>query len=107
MKGRDLFKDWDLFKVHWVLTCYFVFRHLGAGTKGYDCIVIPGAAVGTMCVDFMTVMNANVFCGNSGGLAKTKSAKTDGTKSGTICSKLFIIHFPKISTALFESLITI
>ena len=101
MKGRYLFTDWDIFKVLWALTCYPVYRHLGAGTKGYDCIVIPGAAVGTMCVDFMTVMNANVFCGNSGGLAKTKSAKTDGTNSGTICSKPFIMQLSRISLALF------
>ena len=61
------------------------------GTKGYDCIVIPGAAVGRECKDFDSVMNANVFCGNSGGLATKKSAKTDGTNSGTICSKLLIL----------------
>ena len=63
---------------------------LGMGTKGYDCLVIPGAAVGTMCNQFETdeVKNANVFCGNSGGLATKKSAKADGTNSGTICSKI-------------------
>lgn len=56
----------------------------GMAASGYDCIEIPGAAKGAMCEDFAAAnMNANVFCGNEGGLAKTAAA-VDG---GTICSK--------------------
>ena len=76
---------------------------LGKGTKGYDCLVIPGAAKGTMCESFMepSAKNANRFCGNSGGLAISKSANAKGEKSGTICSKLFSI-FLTIFTTLLE-----
>ena len=65
---------------------------LGMGTKGYDCLEIPGAAVGTMCADFeATRLNANVFCGNSAGLATKKEAKRDGTNNGTVCSKAYYL----------------
>ena len=41
-----------------------------------------------MCADFeATRLNANVFCGNSAGLATKKEAKRDGTNNGTVCSK--------------------
>ena len=60
-----------------------------SATKGYDCIEIPGAKLGTMCASF-TMANAkqaNRFCGNSQGLPKSTSAMaTDGSMSGTICS---------------------
>ena len=68
-----------------------IYGHLGKSNMGgYDCVMIPGAAVGTMCESFTMkdVRNANRFCGNSGGLATKTKAKTDGTNSGTICSKL-------------------
>ena len=46
------------------------------GTAGYDCVVIPGAAEGTMCNDFSANgLNAERFCGNEQGLAIVKSAK--------------------------------
>ena len=58
------------------------------GTKGYDCLEIPGAAKGTMCEDFAaTRLNANVFCGDSAGLATVMMAER-GANSGTICSEL-------------------
>ena len=62
-----------------------------SATGGYDCVMIPGAAKGTMCESFESdeAKNANRFCGNSGGLAIKKEAKTDGTNSGTVCSKLY------------------
>ena len=60
---------------------------VGKGTLGYDCIMIPGAKLGTMCADFSAnAINANRFCGNSQGLAKSVDA-VDNTKQGTICSK--------------------
>ena len=64
------------------------------GTKGYDCIEIPGAAKGTMCEDFTanagTRLNANYFCGDSGGLVTQKEGQR-GANSGTICSELYWI----------------
>ena len=60
------------------------------GTKGYDCLEIPGAAKGTMCEDFAaTRLNANVFCGDSAGLATVMMAER-GANSGTICSELYL-----------------
>jgi len=57
------------------------------GTLGYDCLVIPGAAKGTACDDFTADnLNANRFCGNSKGLAISKTATTDA-KVGTVCTK--------------------
>ena len=51
--------------------------------------MIPGAAVGTMCADFPAAnLNANVFCGNSQGLAKTTDAAA-AANTGTICSMLY------------------
>ena len=67
-----------------------IYIYLGtSATGGYDCVMIPGAARGTMCESFTMaeVKNANRFCGNSGGLATKTKAMTDGTNSGTICSK--------------------
>ena len=55
--------------------------------KGYDCLQIPGAAKGTKC-DAFTVVNADVFCGNSAGLP-TQTNAVDDTKSGTVCSMMF------------------
>ena len=57
------------------------------GKAGYDCIVIPGAADGTMCNDFTAnALNGQRFCGNEQGLAKEDEA-TAAAMSGTICSK--------------------
>ena len=82
------------------------------GTKGYDCLEIPGAAKGTMCEDFAaTRLNANVFCGDSAGLATVMMAER-GANSGTICSELhsqLYNHFeiiPKIINFLFGKLCT-
>ena len=59
------------------------------GTAGYDCVVIPGAAEGTMCNDFSANgLNAERFCGNEQGLAIVKSAKA-AAMTGTICSKFW------------------
>ena len=57
--------------------------------KGYDCLEIPGAKLGTMCASFVNAnaKMANRFCGNSVGLAKTISAAIAATMSGTICCK--------------------
>ena len=67
--------------------CFEITFLIGMGTKGFDCLEIPGAAKGTMCSDFdATRLNANVFCGNSAGLATKKEAKRDGTNNGTVCS---------------------
>jgi len=61
----------------------------GTGTKGYDCLQIPGAAKGENCDPFTSadIKNADRFCGNSAGLATKKSALGDGTNTGTICTK--------------------
>ena len=59
--------------------------------KGYDCLQIPGAAKGTKC-DVFTVVNADVFCGNSAGLP-TQTNAVDDTKSGTVCSKYDVLTF--------------
>ena len=62
---------------------------IGMGTAGYDCVVIPGAAEGTMCNDFSANgLNAERFCGNEQGLAIVKSAKA-AAMTGTICSKFW------------------
>ena len=56
------------------------------GTLGYDCLMIPGAAIGTMCTDFPAAnLNANAFCGNSQGLCKTTN-NADAANVATICS---------------------
>merc|ERR1712043_5135 len=59
------------------------------GTLGFDCLQIPAGAVGTMCTPFSADrLNANVFCGNSGGLATNMNGgMLDGTNTGTICTK--------------------
>ena len=59
-----------------------------ADSKGYDCIMIPGAASGTQCNAWpANAVNANRFCGNSVGLAKVVTASIATTHSGTVCSK--------------------
>ena len=64
-----------------------------SATAGYDCIVIPGAADGTMCADFMTAaLNGQRFCGNEQGLAKEVEA-TAAAMSGTICSKFWLNYW--------------
>ena len=63
------------------------------GEVGYDCIVIPGAADGTMCNDFAdNALNGQRFCGNELGLAKEDSIK-DAAMSGTICSKFWFNYW--------------
>ena len=63
------------------------------GTAGYDCIVIPGAADGTMCADFAAnALNGQRFCGNEQGLAKVEKA-TAVAMSGTICSKFWLNYW--------------
>ena len=61
---------------------------IGLGTKGFDCIEIPGAKLGTMCASFVNAnaKQANRFCGNSQGLPKTINAAAPAM-TGTICSK--------------------
>ena len=61
---------------------------LGMGASGYDCLEIPGAQSGTMCAQWTSapIKNANRFCGNSGGLAKKKSAAAVAD-TVTVCSK--------------------
>jgi len=60
----------------------------GMGTNGYDCLQIPGAQSGTMCAQWGTdsAINANRFCGNSGGLAKQKDAAA-AANTATVCTK--------------------
>ena len=66
---------------------WIIFSILGKGTKGYDCLVIPGAKEGKTCNAFeATRLNAMRFCGNSAGLAVKKEA-TPAANSGTVCSK--------------------
>ena len=53
-------------------------------TGGYDCVVIPGAAKGTMCEDFnANGLNGNRFCGNERGLATQNPAAAD-TMTGAL-----------------------
>jgi len=63
----------------------------GMGTKGYDCLQIPGAANGENCDPFSADrLNADRFCGNSAGLAIAKTAtgtNAPGTNQGTVCTK--------------------
>merc|ERR1712241_820509 len=62
----------------------------GMGTKGYDCLIIPGAKLGTACADFPAGrLNAMRFCGNSVGLAMMTSAMGAQAppQSGTVCTK--------------------
>ena len=67
------------------------------GTKGYDCVLIPGALktdltpIGVAANAF----GATMFCGQSKGLGTVKS----GTASKTICCKsvcTFIQHYVQI-----------
>ena len=63
------------------------FELKGMLTIGYDCLVIPGAADGTMCADFADMaLNGQRFCGHELGLAKEDEAKA-AAMTGTICSK--------------------
>ena len=59
------------------------------GASGYDCLQIPGAQSGTMCAQWGTdnAINANRFCGNSGGLAKQMNAAAADMNTATVCSK--------------------
>ena len=58
-------------------------------TKGYDCVMIPGASNGLTPI----VMRPNTYCGRSKGLVKSAA----GAISTTVCSKfstflLFIVY---------------
>ena len=66
---------------------------MDTGMMGYDCVIIPGAAKGTMCSDFAADnLNNNRFCGNSAGLATVTAATNNANNvcanCGTVCSKL-------------------
>lgn len=50
------------------------------GTKGYDCLMIPGAEKMT---DPGDILKANSFCGRNKGLVTT-----EGTVPATVCCKL-------------------
>lgn len=64
------------------------YKNDGMGASGYDCLEIPGAQSGTMCAQWTSapIKNANRFCGNSGGLAKKKSAAAVAD-TATVCTK--------------------
>merc|ERR1719510_2940883 len=57
----------------------------GMGTKGYDCIIIPGAVKTDLTPIGVKdkALNANMFCGQSKGLGTEKDKDT----AATICSK--------------------
>ena len=76
-----------------------------AADLGYDCLIIPGAAEGPTCNALGAAgsrVNANRFCGQSAGLAKTAAAKQASDagklKQGTICSKYLINSFHNYRT---------
>ena len=54
------------------------------GTKGYDCVRIPGALRSDLS-PIATAIGATAFCGQSKGLG----SKKDGDASKTICCKFF------------------
>ena len=56
------------------------------GTRGYDCLVIPGAKVGTASAELAAdAAGAEKFCGESKGL--NSAAGGVMTASQTICCK--------------------
>ena len=59
------------------------------GTKGYDCVVIPGALKTdlTPIGAAKNALNANMFCGQSIGLG----SKKQGDASKTVCCRFFYI----------------
>ena len=91
---------------------YINLKFEGKGTKGYDCVVIPGAAKGTMCEDFTAAnLNANRFCGNSAGLP-TKTAATNNAMNvcancGTVCSKLDLMIYFNVAINFLQTLICV
>jgi len=58
----------------------------GMGTLGYDCLVIPGAKVGTASAT-LNAAGAERFCGESKGLATLAAGDDAATASKTICTK--------------------
>jgi len=60
----------------------------GKGTLGYDCLVIPGALLGTASAAFTAnAIGADRFCGESKGLATKAAGDDSATASKTICTK--------------------
>ena len=58
---------------------------IGMTTRGYDCVVIPGAKKSTASISFpANYIQANRFCGNSKGLTCTGGM---GGNACTVCSK--------------------
>ena len=53
------------------------------GTKGYDCVLIPGALKSDATSPIATAIGATMFCGQSKGLGSKKS----GDASKTVCCK--------------------
>ena len=53
------------------------------GTKGYDCVLIPGALKSDATSPIGTAIGATMFCGQSKGLGSKKS----GDASKTVCCK--------------------
>ena len=65
------------------------------GTKGYDCVLIPGALKSDATSPIGTAIGATMFCGQSKGLGSKKS----GDASKTVCCKsvcTFIQHHIQI-----------
>ncbi len=56
----------------------------GMGTKGYDCLVIPGAA--KMTTPF-ALLPYNAFCGQGGLITAAAAANVEATGGKTVCSK--------------------
>ena len=75
-KGWQHFNNIKLFQGHNSCCGY---GSDGKGTKGFDCIIIPGAAKMT---EPFTALASHAFCGQ-GGLG----SKTDGNELKTVCSK--------------------
>ena len=68
---------------------------IGMGTLGFDCLVIPGAKVGTASAT-LNAAGAERFCGESKGLATLAAGDDGATASKTICSKNLRFYWIKV-----------
>lgn len=57
----------------------------GAGTNGFDCVIVPGASKGTNNADMLP---GDEFCGRMG---FATDIKNNNAAFGTVCSKYHMI----------------